>query len=166
MLKFCQPSRGLRVGGGVLLHSQPAAQNERGLPQFLKTSESSDAPAHILSNVPGVIRCFGSFNIRHPRPGDPASVDQAVTCVQVAFACPHGSPLLIQSHLEAFSAASVMFLMALLLAVPVMPRALKALWRECPTNPLLPTSMGIHVAFQPCARQSVTNWSYLVLFLS
>ncbi len=43
--------------------------------------------------------------------------------------------------------------MALLLAPPVMPSALRALWIECPTNPLQPTSLGMHLTFQPCARQ-------------
>lgn len=105
-------------------------------------------PEHIISNVSWVHRVFRVFI--HPRPGNPAVVDQAAACVQVAFTCPHGSPLWIQSHLEAFSAASVVFLMALLLADPVMPNALKVLWSERPTNPLLPTSMGIHRAFQPC----------------
>lgn len=107
--------------------------------------------------IPGFTGCFGSFNIIHPCPA---------TCFQVEYACPHGSPLRIQSHLEAFSAVSVVFLMALLLAVPIMPRALKALWSEWPTNPLLPTSMGIHLAFQLCCRQRMTSRSYLVLFFS
>uniref|UniRef100_A0A3Q4NBT4 AIG1-type G domain-containing protein n=1 Tax=Neolamprologus brichardi TaxID=32507 RepID=A0A3Q4NBT4_NEOBR len=53
---------------------------------------------------PGVIRCFGSHNITHPCPGDPAGGDQAPTCVPVAT---HGSALLIDSHLVAFSAASL-----------------------------------------------------------
>ena len=53
-------------------------------------------------------------------------VDQTPTCVLVAFATPHGPPLLIQGHLETFFAASVTFLMALL-PIPVMPSALKAL---------------------------------------
>ena len=65
--------------------------------------------------LPEIIRCFGSFKHQTSYSGDPATADQAVTCVQVAFTCPHGSPLRIQSHLEAFSAASVMFLMAYLL---------------------------------------------------
>ena len=74
---------------------------------------------------PGVIRCFGCFNIIHPHPGDPARIDQVLTCVYVA--CTHGSPLLIHSHLEAFSAASVVVLMAFLCRAPVMPSRLYAL---------------------------------------
>lgn len=38
----------------------------------------------------GVIRCFGSLNIIHHRPGDPAGVDQAPTRVPAAA---HGSAL-------------------------------------------------------------------------
>lgn len=36
----------------------------------------------------------------------------------------HGPPLLIQSHLDAFSAASIMFLVVLLSCYPLMPRSL------------------------------------------
>ncbi len=54
---------------------------------------------------PGVTGCFGSYN-RHPRPGDPTEADQTPAHVQVAFYCPHCSPLFNQSHLEAFSAFS------------------------------------------------------------
>ena len=62
---------------------------------------------------PGIIGCFGVilgslgvFNIIHPHPGDPAGVDQVLTCVPVAV---HGSALLIQTHLVAFSAASLAY---------------------------------------------------------
>lgn len=66
---------------------------------------------------PGVTGCFRPFNIRHPRPGDPAVVDQAATAfVQVELAYPYGPPLQIQTHLEAFKTPLVVFLMALLLA--------------------------------------------------
>ncbi len=76
---------------------------------------------------PWVIGSFGSYNIRHPHPGDPAGVDQTPTCVQLALAPPHRPLLLIRSHLESFSAASVMFLMAFVLPIPVIPSALKVL---------------------------------------
>ncbi len=49
-----------------------------------------------------VIGCFGSFNIIHPRPGDPA---ETMFCVPAAFA--YDSALLIQSHFFCgFSCAS------------------------------------------------------------
>lgn len=116
--------------------------------------------------LPEIIGCFRSFKHHTSYSGDPGTADQTMTCIQMAFTCPNSSPLRTQSHLEAFSAALMMFLMALLLAVPVMPRALNALWREFPANPLLPTLLGINLAFQPCARQSMTGCSYLVLCLS
>lgn len=59
---------------------------------------------------PGVMRCFGSRNIIHTHPGEPAGADQTPTCVWVAPL--HGSLLFGHSHLEAFSAASVLCLMA------------------------------------------------------
>ncbi|XP_062284314.1 uncharacterized protein LOC133990155, partial [Scomber scombrus] len=58
------------------------------------------------------------------------ALQPTVARVQVAFASPHGPSLRIQSHLEAFSAASVMFLIALLLAPPVMPSTPRALWTD------------------------------------
>lgn len=63
----------------------------------------------------------GLSNIRHPLSGGPAEVHDASACAPAAFI--HGSALFIQSHLEAFSAASVLFRMALLLLSPVMPNA-------------------------------------------
>lgn len=113
---------------------------------------------------PGVIGYFGSFNIIHPHPGDPAMVDQTTTSVQLAFAPSHGPPILIQSHLEAFYIASVRFLIVLLLPIPVMP--LKALPSDCPAKPLQPNSMGRYLALQPCLRQLITRSSYLAHFLS
>lgn len=68
---------------------------------------------------PEILGCFGSRNIIQPPSGDPAWVDQALTCVQAALALL--SDLLIQIHLEALSAASVADFMVLLLAAPVMP---------------------------------------------
>lgn len=47
-----------------------------------------------------------------------------------------------------------------------MPSTLRALWSKIPTNPLQPTSIGKHLAFQPCSRQLMTRCSYLVCFLS
>ncbi len=57
----------------------------------------------------------------NPSPGDPTEADQTPACVQVAFYCPHCSPLFNQSHLDAFSAASTLLPMALLRLAPVMP---------------------------------------------
>ncbi len=48
------------------------------------TNTSTDATGHIFSDVPGIIGCFGSFNIIHPHPGDPAEADQTPACVQLA----------------------------------------------------------------------------------
>ena len=47
---------------------------------------------------------YGFWVLYAPAPGDSATVDQTTTCVQVAFACPHG--LSLQSHLEAFFSCS------------------------------------------------------------
>lgn len=78
----------------------------------------------------------------------------------------HGSALFIQSHLEAFSAASVLLQMALLLLSPVMPSAVYALQRDCPAKPLHPTSTGKHLAFQPCSWQLLTKSWYFPFFRS
>ncbi len=86
---------------------------------------------------PGIIGCFVSRNIIHPHPGDPAGVDQAPTCVPVAI---HGSALLIQSHLVAFSAASFADWMDIFLATPETPKRLRTLQSEHPAKPLQPTS--------------------------
>lgn len=93
---------------------------------------------------PEVIRCFRSFNIRHPRPGDPARSDQAPACVV------QGSPRLSNSYLDAFSPASVIFLMALLLG------SFSALTSNWPAN----HPWGCTVSSIPCFP------SYLALFLS
>lgn len=63
----------------------------------------------------------GLSHIRHPLSGGPAEVHDASACAPAALS--HGSALFIQSHLEAFSAASVLLRMALLLLSPVMPSA-------------------------------------------
>ena len=89
---------------------------------FCCSETSSDAKlGHIISDGPEIIECFGPFNIRHPLSGGPAEVHDVSACAPAAFN--HGSALFIQSHLEAFSAASVLLRMALLLLSPVMPRA-------------------------------------------
>ena len=69
--------------------------------------------------VPDFLGRFGSFNIIRPPSGDPTRVDQTLACIPVALA--HRSLLLIQSHLEALSAASMVDLMAFLFSTPVMP---------------------------------------------
>lgn len=77
-------------------------------------------------------------------------LEQASTCALAAV--DHGSALLVQSQLEAFSAASVLVQMALLLLLllsPVMPCAVYALQRDCSAKPLHPNSTGMHLAFQP-----------------
>ncbi len=96
------------------------------VPIFLAMTDCTHTHTHYARNIswmhwnassvmyPGIIGCFGSRNIIHPRPGDPARVDQAPTYVPVAI---HGSALLIQSHLVAFSAASLADWMALLLYI-------------------------------------------------
>lgn len=43
-----------------------------------------DALGCIISDVPGVSTGFGSLNIRPPRPGDPAGVDQVPASIPVA----------------------------------------------------------------------------------
>ncbi|XP_018595387.2 uncharacterized protein LOC108926891 isoform X1 [Scleropages formosus] len=48
-----------------------------------------------------------SVTHRHPRPGDRTWVDPTPTCVQVVLLCTQGSSLLIYSHLDSPSAASV-----------------------------------------------------------
>lgn len=48
---------------------------------------------------PEDIRCFRSFNIRCPRSGYPAGVDETPACVSAAF--DHWTPLLTQCHVEA-----------------------------------------------------------------
>ena len=66
----------------------------------------SDVLGCILSDVPGVIRDLGSLNIRLHHPAVPASVNQVPACIPAATS--HGSFQFIQSHLVAFSVASVM----------------------------------------------------------
>ena len=120
-------------------------------------------PGHIVSDAPGVIGCFGSY-IRHPHPGDPAGGDQAPTCPGSAVR--HVSPLFNQSHREAFSAASKMFLVALRLDSPQIPKSPRTRCRDWPAKPLQPTSTGSQWAFHPFLRHSATKSAYLALFLS
>lgn len=67
---------------------------------------------------PEIVGCFGS-HIIHPPSDTPAGADQAPTCVPAALA--HFLDLLIHIHLGALSEASVVELMALLFAAPMMP---------------------------------------------
>ena len=112
---------------------------------------------------PGVIECFGSFNIIHPHPGDPAEIDKVSTCVSVA--CTHRSPLLIHSNLKAFSAVSVVFFEAFLLRAPVIPSRLFALQRDRAAIPLQPTSNGTHRARHPPWRHTSTKLACLACLL-
>lgn len=41
--------------------------------------KSVNASGHVLSDVPGIIESFWSFNIINPRVGDPADADQLVS---------------------------------------------------------------------------------------
>lgn len=99
-----------------------------------------DALGCIFSDVPGVIRGFGFFNIRPLHPGDPSGVDQVPDCIPAALI--HGFALFIQSHLVAFCATSVMVHMGLLFAAPVTPSLVRAVQIERPANPRQPTSTG------------------------
>ncbi len=47
-----------------------------------------------------------------------------------------------------------------------MPNRLKALHRDRAAKPLLPTSIGRHLAFHPACQHSLTSSSYLASFLS
>ena len=78
----------------------------------------------------------------------------------------HGSPLLIHSRLDAFLAASVVFLVSFFLCSPLIPNNLRALQSDRPANPQHPTSMGLHRVIHPLRRHSPANSSYLALFLS
>ncbi len=73
---------------------------------------------------------------------------------------------MIHSHLDAFSAASMMFLMALFLCSPLIPKSLRALHNDWPANPRQPTSMGRQRVFHPLLRHSPLNSLYLALFRS
>jgi len=90
---------------------------------------------------------LGSLNtpsvIRHPHPGDRAGV------ISVNGTLHHGSPFLIHRHLNAFSAASIMFLVALLSCNPValMPK-------------ILPDVMT--VLQSPCIQPQWANQQYLL----
>lgn len=73
-----------------------------------------------------------SFNFRHPRPGDPARVDEVLAFIQVACWV-HESPCLVHSHHYTFFEASVIFL-----------RAIDFTEFECSAKPLHLTLMGPH----------------------
>jgi len=59
-----------------------------------------------------------------------------------------------------------MSVIACLLAIPVMPRMLKALHSDCPAKPRLPTSIGRFQVFHPCCLHPSINAWYLAFFLS
>lgn len=96
---------------------------------------------------------------------------------QVHMKCAIWDRALIHSHLNAFSAASIMFLfLALLSRNPLMPRRLNAWCNDCPAKPLQPTStptmsptflyqleiffpftlMGLHWSFQRTVSCNMT----------
>jgi len=70
----------------------------------------------------------------------------------------------IISHLDAFSAASMMFLTAFLMSSPSTPSILRALISDWPTNPLHLSSMGFHQILHPLLQPASS--SYLALFFS
>lgn len=81
--------------------------------------------------------------------------------VRVELGVPHGSPLLVQSALEAFSTYTAMFLVALF-----------SIWEcqctqglLCAKTPLQPTLMGVDFAFQLCFCQLMTSFFVPVFFL-
>lgn len=91
------------------------------------------------------------------------------TCVWVAP--PHSLLLFSHSHLEAFSAASVLHLMACLLWAPVMPRRWSTLQtvRPKPSAGDKPSAANFkyrHHVFHPCLRHTSTRSAYLARFLS
>lgn len=59
-----------------------------------------------------------------------------------------------------------MFLMAMLLATPMMHSTLRTLWSEWPTNPLQPASMGMCLTLQPCSQQHSMHDHFLHLKLN
>ncbi len=59
-----------------------------------------------------------------------------------------------------------MFLMALFLCSPLIPKSLRALHNDWPTNPLQPTSMGRQWVIHLLLQHSPANSSYLALFCS
>ena len=113
---------------------------------------------------PVFIGCFRFRHIMHPCPGDPARVDQALTCVPAALV--HGSPLFIHSHLEVLSASSVAAMMAFFLIGQLMPKWVQALWGELPAKPCQPTTAQWQCARQSCPLLSSTSPCYLAFFLS
>jgi len=123
------------------------------------STSSCDAPGHIVSDVSWVPLVFQVLQL--------SDSSSHLGLINPTLALPHPRlSLLIHSHLEATSAASVTNLMALRLLAPVMPSVLSALQRDCPANPLHPTSMGSHLARHPLLRHSSTSSAYFVLFLA
>lgn len=113
---------------------------------------------------PGVTGCFGSRNIIHPHPGDTTGADQIPTFVWVAPL--HSLLLFSHSHLEAFSAASVLRLMACLLWAPVMPRRWSTLQEGPAHKPSAANFKCRHHVFHPCLQHTSTRSAYLARFLS
>ena len=78
---------------------------------------------------PELTLCFGSFKIIHPHSEDPARAGHTPACAPATLA--HRLFLMIQSHLEAVSAAYLVDLMAFFLAAPVMPSRVKTSTSHC-----------------------------------
>lgn len=108
-------------------------------------------------------RVFRVFNLHTPSPGW-SSQGWSVPPLCPSGALLYGSPLQIHSHLEAFSAASRVFLMVLLDCSPFTQRSLRVRTSEWPTKPRHPTSTGSQWAFQLLLRHSVMSSAYLALF--
>lgn len=123
---------------------------------------SVDALGCIITDVPGVSRGFGSLNIRPPRSGDPAGLDQVPASIPVATS--HEFALFIQSNLVAFSAASAPAIPHF--ADPDIPRAVKALQSQRPAKTRQPTSTGSQYTHQPRLLHCSTSSLYLARFLS
>lgn len=103
---------------------------------------------HIIGDEPRGHGVFWVLDHQTPSPGWGWSVPD----LGPSGALHHCSPFLIHSHLDAFSAVSFMFLVAVLSCNPLMPETewcMTALQSPC----LQPTSM----AFQPCLIHSSTS---------
>lgn len=90
---------------------------------------------------------------------DPAGGDQS------PYLCPggtlrHTSPLLNQSHREAFSAASRMSLVALRLCRPQIPWTPRTQYKDLPAKPLQSISIASQQAFHPFLWHSATRSTY------
>lgn len=100
---------------------------------------STGASGHIISHVPCIIWCFGSFSLIHPPPSDLAGADQTPACVQLANMTPWLSSFEPQPSWGPVCHINVLQ-MALLLLSPSMPILLNALVRERAVKPQQPTS--------------------------